>query len=574
MQTNRSLALVFALLQVAPAWAASPRPLRAPLGRGIVACDNAEASHAGAELLARGGNAVDAAVAAALALGVASPAGSGLGGGGFLVTYSAKERVARVLDFRETAPAAATRDMFIVEGKAVPERSRRGGLAVAVPGEPAGLAAVEARYGRLGLAAAAAPALRLARDGFVVSFYIAEAARRLAAAGAPTPSASDDALLALLAPSGKPVVEGERLRRPELARTLERFAQEGADGFYKGPVARAIVDAVRARGGILTDEDLARYRPLWREPLVGRFRGYTVYAAPPPAGGATALEALQILDARPPLTPLGAGSSAADHVIAEALKHAFADRARSLGDPAFADVPTVHLVDPAYARELAARIANGAVQRPEAYGDARLSPAPAAAPRDHGTSHLSVIDGEGNVVALTTTINLSFGARFVAGSTGVILNDEMDDFSAQPGVPNYFGLVGALANAIAPGKRPLSSMTPLVLVKDGRAALSVGGSGGPLIISETVQAIVNVVDFGMDAQAAISAPRIHAQWIPNVVIAEPEVPTDVVEGLRRRGQKVSPPEAPGGSGAQMVRVNGELLEAASDPRKGGAPAAP
>ncbi len=331
---------------------------------------------------------------------------------------------------------------------------------------------------------------------------------------------------------------------------------------------------MRKKGGLLTEDDLARYRPAWRDPLEGRYRSYLIYGVPPPAGGATAIEALQILDARKPLGPLGAGSSAADHAIAEALKHAFADRARALGDPAFVDVPTKKLIDPAYARELAARIADDKVQKPEAYGGQTLSGAPADVPHDHGTSHLCVADGEGNVVALTTTINLGFGAAFYGGSTGVLLNDEMDDFSAQPGVPNAYGLIGGFANAVAPGKRPLSSMTPLVLVKDGAPAMCVGGSGGPLIVSETVQTIVNVVDFGLDAEAAVSQPRIHAQWVPDVLLVEAEIPVDVVEGLKRRGQKIVPPPPFAGSAAQTIVWRGDCLEAASDPRKGGAPAAP
>jgi gamma-glutamyltranspeptidase/glutathione hydrolase len=338
-------------------------------------------------------------------------------------------------------------------------------------------------------------------------------------------------------------------------------------------VARAIVDSVKKAGGILTEEDLASYKPLWREPLVGTFRGHTLYGVPPPAGGATAIETLQILDQRPPIVR-GAGSSALYHQVAEALKHAFADRARSLGDPAFADVPTARLVDPAYARELGARFSDEGTLKPQAYGGKAMVPAPADAPHDHGTSHLCVVDGEGNVVGLTTTINLAFGSKIVAGDTGVILNDEMDDFSAQPGVPNAFGLIGAFANAVAPGKRPLSSMTPMVVVKDGQPVVCVGGSGGPFIVSETVQAVVAAIDHGLDAEAAVSQPRIHAQWMPDILFVEPEVPLDVVAGLERRGQKVQVTGGGASGASQIIIVRPDSLEAASDPRKGGAPAAP
>jgi gamma-glutamyltranspeptidase/glutathione hydrolase len=574
MQTGRMLWLLIAMVVGPGGWrpaqAAWPAPLVVPARKGAVAADSPAASRAGAEMLAKGGNAVDAAVATALALGVVQPEGSGLGGGGFLVFFNAREGKARVLDFRETAPAAASRDMFLSDGKADPARSQLGGLAVAVPGEAAGLAELEAKYGKLGLREVTQPAIRLARNGFEVSAHLAEAVQTTLARKV---MPDDEPLKAWMAPGGRPLKEHDVARRPDLARTLERFAKLGAAGFYEGPVASAIVSAAKRRGGILTEADLRAYRPVWREPLTGSFRGRVVYAAPPPAGGATAIEALQVLDARGPLTALGAGSSAADHLIAEALKHSFADRARSLGDPAFVEVPTRHLVDPAYAKELAARISTEKVQKPESYGDKALAGG-IDQPHDHGTSHLDAVDGDGNVVALTTTINLLFGAKLIAGDTGVVLNNEMDDFSAQPGVPNYFGLIGAFANAIAPGKRPLSSMTPLVIVRDGKPELAVGGSGGPLIVSETLQSVVNVIDFGMNAEAAVSSPRIHAQWVPDVLVVEPEVPADVVEGLKRRGHKVVPPPVASGTAAQLIVIAPELLQAASDPRKGGAPAAP
>jgi gamma-glutamyltranspeptidase/glutathione hydrolase len=548
---------IFAFDFVGPgaAFGAWPAPLSVPREHGIVAADTALASQAGAEVLRKGGNAVDAAVATALAVGVVSPGGSGLGGGGFLVYWSAKSRRAFVLDFRETAPRRASRDMFVVDGKAVADKSRHGGLAVAVPGEPAGLAELESRYGKLGLGAAAAPAIRLAQKGFPVLARVAKSASE----ALPVSIAEGDAALAAQL---KTYQTGQVAKNPALARTLERFAKEGAAPFYKGDIAAAIVAA--ARGGVLTAEDLADYRPVWREPLIGHFRGRTIWAVPPPAGGATLIEMLQILDARPALKD--AGSSEADHEIAEALKHAFADRARLMGDPAFFDVPWKKLIDPAYARELAARIGPG-VSPPERYG--MVGPAKPEPPRDHGTSHLCVADGEGDVVSLTTTINLGFGAKRMAA--GMILNDEMDDFVAQPGVPNYFGLVGAEANAVAPGKRPLSSMTPVVLTDDKGAVLCAGGSGGPLIVSETAQTIINVVDFGMNAEQAVSAPRIHAQWVPDVVFAERDVPADVRENLAKHGHKVEPPPM---EGAAQLIILGAGLQAASDPRKGGAPAAP
>jgi gamma-glutamyltranspeptidase / glutathione hydrolase len=563
------MVLLGLLLSTPVALAAYPSPTPVPRERGVVATDTLEASRAGAELLGRGGNAVDAAVAAALALGVVSPSGSGLGGGGFLVYWSEREQRAYVLDFRETAPRASTRDMFVVDGKAVAARSRVGGLSVAVPGEPAGLAEAERRFGKLGLAAAAAPAIRLAQKGFVALPRVAAVAAR---AEKDTPP-DDLLMMRVLRPGGRPLAAGQRVDNPELARTLERLARDGSDGFYRGEVARAIVDEVARRGGLLTLDDLSEYRAVWRDPLQGHYRGRTLWTAPPPSGGATLIETLQVLEARTPkgLPAVGAGGSAADHLIIESLKHAFADRARLLGDPAFSDVPVARLTDPAYARKLAARIGEHA-SPPSSYGGDGPAVAPSA-PRDHGTSHLCVADREGNVVALTTTINLPFGARFSAA--GVVLNDEMDDFSAQPGAPNAFGLVGNEANAVAPGKRPLSSMSPVIVSDANGAVMCAGGSGGPLIVSETAQAIIHVLDFGMNAVAAVSAPRVHSQWVPDRVFVEHEVPVDVRENLEKRGHKVSPP--PGEvslSAAQVILLKPDRLEAASDPRKGGAPAAP
>jgi gamma-glutamyltranspeptidase/glutathione hydrolase len=561
-----------AIFSTATAHAHYPEPLTVARGRGAAASANSDASRAAAEILKKGGNAVDAAVAAALALGVTNFESSGLGGAGFAVVWDAREHKARVLDFRETAPAKATRDMFVHDGKADIMASKVGGLGVAVPGEPAGLAELEAKLGKLGLAVVAQPAIRLARDGFRVTRHTVEASLRKPPPGAPPlpPMAPDEPLGKLLTPDGKALHVGQILKRPELARTLEKLAQKGAAAIYKGPVARTIVDKVTRAGGILTLDDLASYKPIWRDALPGHFRGHEVWGAPPPAGGLTAIEALQILDARPPLEPLGLGSSAAWQEILEALKHAFADRARSLGDPAFVKVPTERLASVEYAREQAGRIKDDRTLPITDYGDKSLVPEDPG--QDHGTSHLCIVDGQGNAVALTTTVNLLFGARIVAGDTGIVLNDGMDDFSAQPGVPNAFGLVGAFANAIAPGKRPLSSMTPLIVSKDGAVELCVGAAGGPRIISATVETIVNVLDFGLDVQAAIDEPRIHAQWLPDVQWFERFIPRDVIDDLQKRGQH---PKADAEYAAvHAVGVGPESLTAASDPRYGGVPAAP
>jgi gamma-glutamyltranspeptidase / glutathione hydrolase len=572
------LTLAVTLGLAATANSAAPAPLWAGRNRGIAATANLDASRAAAEILRNGGNAVDGAVAAALALGVVQPDSSGLGGGGFAVVWLAKEKKARVLDFRETAPSRAVKDMFVIDGKANAKLSRWGGLAVAVPGEPAGLGELEGKYGKLGLAAVVQPALRLARNGYPVSHhqYCSIDEKRIGCVAPiqflpPPPLIDKDPLRPLLYRGDKELDERAVLKRPELARTLEALGRRGPAAFYTGAVAQSIAATVQARGGILTVEDLAAYKPLWRDALVGTFRGHQVWTAPAPAGGLTELEVLQILEARPPLTPLGRGSSTVDHQLAEAFKHAFADRARSLGDPAFVKVLEEKLTSAAYARMLAGRISDDKVLKPADYGDKEIA-GPAEAPHDHGTSHLCVADGEGNVVALTTTVNLLFGSRIVDPVSGVVLNDEMDDFSAQPGAPNAFGLIGAFANAVAPGKRPLSSMTPTIVTKDGEPILCVGAAGGPTIVTATVQTIVNVIDFGLDVSAAVSAPRVHAQWMPNALVVEPDVPRDVVQALEKRGHKVVP--MPSLATVQAVGIAPERLTAASDPRYGGAPAAP
>jgi gamma-glutamyltranspeptidase / glutathione hydrolase len=570
LAATATLALASAV-PAATAFAAFPEPLRVARSKGVAATANAEASKAAAEILRAGGNAVDAAVAAALALGVTNFESSGLGGAGFALVWNGAEHKARVLDFRETAPAAATRDLFVRDGKVDALASKWGGRAVAVPGEPAGLAELEHKYGKLGLVRVAQPAIKLARDGFVVTRHIVESMHRKMPDGSTMPRlAPDEPLAQLLTPNGREIEVGQIIKRPALARTLEKFAKGGAAAFYRGAVAQAFVDKARRTGGILTVDDLVAYKPIWKEPLQGHFRGRELWAVPPPAGGVTAIEALQILDAREPLEKDQLGASLAWQRIVEALKHAFADRARLLGDPAFTNVPVDKLISPDYAATLAAHVLDDRVQPPADYGDKSLAAADAA--HDHGTSHVCIVDGEGNAVSLTTTVNLLFGARMIAGDTGVVMNDGMDDFSAQPGVPNAFKLIGTFANSIAPGKRPASSMTPMLVTHEGDLELCVGAAGGPRILSATVQTIVNVIDYGLDVAAAIDEPRIHAQWLPDAEFFEAFVPRDVVEALEKRGQHLKPDTDR--AAVQAISVGADKLEAACDPRYGGAPAAP
>jgi gamma-glutamyltranspeptidase/glutathione hydrolase len=481
---------------------------------GAVAVDHPLASEAGASVLRAGGNAVDAAVAAALAAGVVQPSASGLGGGGFAVVVDAKGGRG-VLDFREVAPAAATPDMFAAA------RSDEGGLAVAVPSEGLGLAELHRRYGRLPLARLAAPAIALARDGFAVGAHLEK--------------------MLLAQPQMRAIfVDGSR--RPALGDAIAAWADTGGEAMRTGWVARDFVDAARAAGGVLTMEDLAAYRVKERAPLVGEWNGYTVVTMPPPSSGGIAL-----------LQMLGAGATT-PHCEVEAAKHAMADRAAHGGDPDFVAVDTAALL----AKAPAIRADCGPLTHPpDHYG----AVAPAV---DAGTQHISVMDGEGMAVALTTTVNTSFGSGVIAPKSGIVLNDQMDDFATKPGQPNAFGLVQGEQNAVAPGKRPLSSMAPTVFVKDGRPAMAIGASGGPTIITGTYQVARAILEKGLTPEQADAAPRWHHQWLPNVVMVEEAFDT---APFVQAGHDIK--VMPSFTAVQVVVRTATGFDAASEPRKGG-----
>jgi gamma-glutamyltranspeptidase/glutathione hydrolase len=552
--------LAFALVVPGPAGAADPPALAAK--GGMVAADNALASQVGADMLAAGGDAVDAAVATALMLGVVQPFASGLGGGLFAVVWRADGEQGFALDSREVAPAGATRDMYLdAQGEVDHQRSTRGPLAAAVPGEIAGLWQLHQRHGKLPWKQVVAPALKAARDGFRVGALLHErvTAKKKEIAERP-------ALAAVFFVDGQPIREGALLKRPGLAKTLAAISKQGADGFYKGDVAKRLAAAVAKDGGLITEADLAAYAPKQRALVDAAWRGYRVLSRPPPSsGGAVLVQVLRALE-HLDLKALGHNSSAYLHRLAEALKHAFADRARLMGDPDFAPVPLDQMVGDAARDRLRATFDPARTHERAAYGgDYDL-------PGDGGTSHFSVVDAAGNAVAITSTVNLAFGSMYLAGDTGVLLNNEMDDFVAKPGVPNAFGLVGREANTIAPGKRPLSSMTPTIVLKDARVALVVGASGGPRIITGTLQVLLNVLAFEMDPRAAVEAPRVHHQWVPEVLAVEPEIALDVRENLQRRGHDV---QAQGRYNAvQVIAVDAAgVARGASDPSKLGAPAA-
>ncbi|MBK8479836.1 MAG: gamma-glutamyltransferase [Proteobacteria bacterium] len=534
---------------------------------GVVATDHPLASAAGLEVLRAGGNAIDAACAAMFALGIVNPAGSGLGGGGLLLLRPAGSEAPLALDFRETAPGAATREMFSRAGVDA-EASAVGGLAVAVPGEVQGCATALARFGRLGLRRVLRPAIRLARRGFEVGPYLAlllqheqRGLRRSKALGR------------TYLPDGVPLRAGQRLRRPRLATTLEAIARQGPRVFYRGWIARDLVASVRRAGGQLAAADLAGYRPVWRKVLSTRFGRFTVFGFPPPSSGGTViLGALNVLQQRD-LRGLGHNSAAYLHLLAETLKHTFADRARLLGDSDFVAVPVDRLLSKASADQLNQRIGYHVVLG-ASYGLTGEAPRAPSGGRG-GTSHLSVVDAEGMAVALTTSINTSFGAFVVGARSDIVLNNTMDDFAARPGEANAFGLVQSETNAIAPGKRPLSSMAPTIVTRDGQVYAVLGGSGGPTILSATLQVLLNVLAFELPPGEAVSRPRLHHQWLPNQLSYEPAITSDVLEDLKQRGHRLRlirrPPDPY--TAVQLVTVEGANRLGASDPRKFGAPAA-
>lgn len=531
---------------------------------GAVAAEHIEASRAGVEVLDAGGNAVDAAVAALLAIGVVNPSSSGLGGGGFMVIFNAEDGSTSTIDFRETAPSAAQRDMFVTATGVDSKASKRGGMAVGVPGEAAGFAMALERFGRIDRKIVAAPAIRLAEQGFTVEPHLAAALERHRDALASNPALAKE----FLRGDGTPYEAGQKLARPDLARTLEAFAENGAEPFLSGGIGREIAAAVAAAGGSMSAADVAGYRPLQRPAVALRFKRWKVMGmAPPSSGGGVIGEVLGVLEPYD-LVALRHNSVTWMHLLAESLKAAFADRATFYGDPGFYPVPLTRLLSPNHARWIRSRIRASRASNPQTWGKI-------AASRDTGTSHVSVIDAEGNAVACTSSINTGFGAKVGVPGRGIVLNNTMDDFSLQPGVPNAYGLLGSEANRIEPGKRPLSSMSPTVVLEDGSARLAVGASGGPLIITGTLQTLLNSLIFGMDVGEAISAPRIHNQWMPDMLGVEEAVPEISRTVLERLGHPVRVFNR--GAAVQAVEVvgrnEGRRVRAASDGRKGGRAAA-
>ena len=495
-------------------------------GAGIVVSDHPLATQAGTEILGRGGNAIDAAIATGFALAVVDQAASGLGGGGFMIIYDVRDKRAHALDFRETAPEAAHADLYVRNGKPVPSLSLTGALAVAVPGEVAGLLAAMKRFGSLPPAVLMAPAIRLATEGFPLDAALRYAIERQASNMKKFPELGRVFLVKDEVPP-----EGEIIRQPDLGQTLKAIVSDGADVFYQGWIAQAIVDTVRKDGGVLTLEDLKSYKPIWREPLVGSYRKRTVITMPPPSSGGVALiEMLNVLEGHQ-LTKLAPNSATYLHLIAEAMKHAFADRAQYLGDPDFVKAPIPTLVSKDYASWIRGRISPIKTHPTKYYGLGNFKA------EQGGTTHFSVLDRFGNAVACTLSVNTRFGSKILVPKTGIVLNNEMDDFAIHPS-GNVYGLVGNEANSLQPKKRPLSSMTPTIILQGDRPELIVGGAGGPRIISATLQTILNVLDFQMPIKEAVEAPRIHHQWMPDELNVEDKLPPETKKSLERRGHTV------------------------------------
>jgi gamma-glutamyltranspeptidase/glutathione hydrolase len=537
-------------------YSASRDPVRAK--KGMVVAADPIAANVGLKILKEGGNAVDAAVAVGFALAVTYPGAGNIGGGGFMVMRFADGTV-KSLDYRETAPAAAKRDMYVDKnGNFLEQKSTRGHLACGVPGSVAGMMYAQRRYGKLTRAQVLKPAIDLADKGFHLHYRLAEDLERMI----PDFSAYRSSKRAF-SKNGKPYAEGELFQQKDLAATLKRIRDKGRDGFYTGETAKLIVAEMKRGGGLITLKDLEDYASIIRDPVRGTYRGYEIISSGPPSSGGVALvQMLNILEGYN-LEEYGWNSSKAVHRMAEAMRRVYADRAEFLGDPDFVKIPVAWLTSKKYAEQRRATI-DTAVATPSDQISHGVQPPPE---KDH-TTHYSVVDRFGNCVSVTTTLNDAYGSKVVVTGAGFLLNDEMDDFSAKEGVPNEYGLVGSSANAIAPNKRMLSSMTPTIVVKEGKPFMVIGTPGGSTIMTTVLQVIVNVIDFKMTIQEAVDAPRIHHQWLPDHLMYEQRaLSQDAVDNLRAMGYSLRMRENTTGlaEGILFDRKRGLLL-GATDPR--------
>lgn len=516
----------------------------------MVVAETPEAAAAGVAILKQGGNAIDAAAAASLATGVTHPASCGLGGGGFMLIYMASTGKFYALDYRETAPLKASSTMYIRDGKPDEELARNGALAIAVPGEIAGLDAALTRFGTMKFQKVAAPAVALARDGFSLGRHLAGEIQRMAPQLAQAPGLASVFLKA----DGTAPKAGDLIFEKKLADTIVALGDKPAAKYYHGAFAAELASFIDSHGGIISADDLAAYQPVWREPLHRAYQGDEVYVMPPPSSGGVVLEMLGMLEPGH-LGGLGVNSPPYLARLIEVMRQGFIDR-EQYSDPAFVKVPIATLLSPQHIDQA----------RDRALHHGAPEPTPAAA-HDHGTANLAVVDSVGNVVVLTTTINTVFGSKLMEPKSGIILNDEMDDFAVAPNVPNAYRLEGVVANEIAPGKRPLSSMSPTIVVKNGKPILAVGGSGGPTIITGVLQILLDVIDFHLGPRAAVEEPRIHEQAEPSMVIIEEKMPVETRAALEQMGYKIRVVPMLGAVGA--ITIAPGSVRGAGDPRKGG-----
>jgi gamma-glutamyltranspeptidase/glutathione hydrolase len=540
----------------------TPYPFLDRASNGMVASAHPLASQAGLSMLKQGGNAIDAAVATTFAISVVEPFSAGIGGGGFMLMYQAKTNETKALDFREKAPLKATRTMYLdAQGKVRPKASTDGHLAVAVPGTVAGMYEVHRKYGRLPWKTVIAPAIAIAESGFPVSKGLADASKERSDILGKNADARR-----LFTHDGKPLQVGDRLIQKELAATL-RSISDNPNAFYTGKTATAIAQDMAANGGLITLEDLKQYHPTWRDPVCGNFQKAKICSMPPPSsGGVHLLEILNLIGTTD-LKTLGWHSPDALHLLTESMRIAYADRATYLGDPAFVKVPVAALTSQKYAqiRRQGINLKKATPSTQVKAGDPKLIQQ--LSRESNETSHLTVVDSDRNAVSLTFTVNLRFGAGVVAKGTGILLNNEMDDFAIAPNTPNAFGLVGGDANAIAPGKIPLSSMTPTIVTENGRLRMTAGAPGGSTIITTVLQVVLNVLTYDMSARKAVAAPRIHHQWLPDKLQIERwGFDPLTIDELRRRGHQIDESRPSWGNAMAIVVQPDGSLEGAADPR--------
>ncbi|GKX53414.1 gamma-glutamyltransferase [Budvicia aquatica] len=523
---------------------------------GMVASVNSIATRVGVDVLERGGNAVDAAVAVGYVLAVTHPQAGNIGGGGFMLLRT-KDGKTTAIDFREMAPSKASRDMFLDEkGNADSKKSLTSHLASGVPGTVAGFAMATEKYGTMPMSDLIQPALALAKDGFPVNQTLAD---DLVQYGREVLLNNDHSRAIFFKSGDVPWSKGEILIQTDLAASLDLIAKQGVDAFYKGPIADQIANEMEKNGGLITKADLAAYKAVERQPVSGTYRGYEVYSMPAPSsGGIHIIQILNILE-NFDLKSMGQNSADAIHVMSEAMKFAYADRSEYLGDPDFVTVPVGALTSKEYAKSLAAKI-----DMNKARPSSEIRPGKLAPYESDQTTHYSVVDSQGNAVAVTYTLNTNFGSGIVAGSSGILLNNQMDDFSAKPGVPNVYGLIGGEANAVQAGKRPLSSMSPTIVTKDGQVFLVTGSPGGSRIITTVLQIVLNTLEFNMNIAEATNAPRIHHQWLPEEIRIEKGISPDTIRLLEKKGHKVSVKPTMGST--QSIVVTPEGLFGAADPR--------